>query len=213
MSNHQWPARLPDGREVVIRAGWDQPLQYFFLTILDEQTDDDDQCRVFSNLDFENGPGMTLEQITGVLDRLRLLRPAQIDQLLEADRKSGSMASYHYAAEQLEPCPAVAPENPLAQVGYEGYGAHTGFRTWNDLPMPAWADLGPNVHGAWGAAGRAILLEVFLNTTPFLMDITRRASAMVSLAEDGNQQALLGQARELSNQVARLSDMLNPKDR
>jgi hypothetical protein len=44
----------------------------------------------------------------------------------------------------------------LALAAYTAYGDHTGGVNYQDLPMPAWADLGPTIQGAWIAAADAI---------------------------------------------------------
>lgn len=44
----------------------------------------------------------------------------------------------------------------LAQVAYEAYGKSTNWRTYNDLPMPLWEDLGEKIQKVWLAAALAV---------------------------------------------------------
>lgn len=44
----------------------------------------------------------------------------------------------------------------LGRLGYEAYSAHTGGRTFDGRPMPAWPDLPDAIRAAWSASARAI---------------------------------------------------------
>lgn len=48
------------------------------------------------------------------------------------------------------------PASTHARRGYDAYGRHTGYRTFDDRPMPAWALLGDRIQGAWTAAAQRI---------------------------------------------------------
>lgn len=44
-----------------------------------------------------------------------------------------------------------------AQAAYAAYGASTGGKNYQGLPMPAWEDLPAEIRAAWGAAAASIL--------------------------------------------------------
>lgn len=46
-------------------------------------------------------------------------------------------------------------DQELAQVAYAAYGEATGGKNYQGEPMPAWADLGDTIQGAWRAAAQA----------------------------------------------------------
>ena len=48
-------------------------------------------------------------------------------------------------------------EPSLAQVAYEGYGAHTQWQTFDGRPLPSGTALTGRTRDAWGAAIDAVL--------------------------------------------------------
>lgn len=71
-------------------AGWDRPLQYFFVVVerVDAKDDDEDEGYVFSNLrDRPPGKaGMTLDEIKTVLSQNNITPPTTFYADLERDR-------------------------------------------------------------------------------------------------------------------------------
>ena len=53
------------------------------------------------------------------------------------------------------PRPDASPEI-LAQVAYAAYGERTGFKNYQDRPMPSWDQLGETIQEAWIAAALAV---------------------------------------------------------
>ena len=45
----------------------------------------------------------------------------------------------------------------LAQTAYEAYGASTGGKNYQGLPMPSWDDVGEPIRAAWAAAVTAVV--------------------------------------------------------
>jgi hypothetical protein len=45
----------------------------------------------------------------------------------------------------------------LAKIAYEAYGASTGGKNYQGLPMPPWDELPPAIRDAWDAATQAVL--------------------------------------------------------
>lgn len=44
----------------------------------------------------------------------------------------------------------------MAKLAYTAYGNATGGKNFQGNPMPAWADLGETIQGAWLAAATAV---------------------------------------------------------
>jgi len=40
----------------------------------------------------------------------------------------------------------------LGQLAYEGYGKHRNWKTFDERPMPTWAELRPDIQEAWQVA-------------------------------------------------------------
>lgn len=53
----------------------------------------------------------------------------------------------------------------LAQTAYAAYGASTGHKNYQGLPMPAWGDLTAPIQLAWIEAAGAIALDVLAGLT------------------------------------------------
>jgi hypothetical protein len=51
------------------------------------------------------------------------------------------------------------PEKTLGQVGYEAYGEHAEWKSFDGRPMPRWSDLRPDIVEKWEVAARAIAAE------------------------------------------------------
>lgn len=45
----------------------------------------------------------------------------------------------------------------LGKVAYLAYGDVTGWKNYQGLPMPTWANLPQGIRDAWNAAARAVL--------------------------------------------------------
>jgi hypothetical protein len=45
----------------------------------------------------------------------------------------------------------------LAQFAYYSYGAQTGWKNYQGLPMPKWADLPSNIRAAWRNSTKTVL--------------------------------------------------------
>lgn len=43
------------------------------------------------------------------------------------------------------------------EAAYRAYGDHVGWKNYQGLPMPEWANLPPLIQGAWNAAAEAII--------------------------------------------------------
>ena len=48
----------------------------------------------------------------------------------------------------------------LAQTAYEAYGASTGGKNYQGLPMPSWGDLGEPIRAAWVAAVTTVVRDL-----------------------------------------------------
>lgn len=75
MSQRTW--KTETGVEVL--TGWDRPLQHFFLTIIDGETEDGEDNILFCNLDHYPFPGgMTLKQVKEKLYEFDIPRPVEL---------------------------------------------------------------------------------------------------------------------------------------
>jgi len=54
----------------------------------------------------------------------------------------------------------------LAKAAYQTYGQATGGKNYRGEPMPAWADLGDKIQGAWRAASAAVVARFVLGEPP-----------------------------------------------
>jgi len=217
MSMHRWPATLQDGREVVVRAGWDRTRtqQYFFLTILDEQTDDDEQCRVFSNLDLalSTGPGMTVEEIEQTLNRYRLPRPPELSKLLIADCEMQSMSTSSYEAEHLQPYleQTVAGASKLpAQRAYEAYGGFTGFKTFDGRQMPNWDAISTRIQGAWGSAAERVRGDLWREVGPRLAEVVGWSESLRKLAATTDEEVARNYTDHIDKLIAEMRAAFEP---
>lgn len=50
----------------------------------------------------------------------------------------------------------MANSAELGRIAYEAYAANRMWKTWDDRPIPTWAEVGEGVQGGWVAAAQAV---------------------------------------------------------
>ncbi len=50
----------------------------------------------------------------------------------------------------------MANSAELGRIAYEAYAANRMWKTWDDRPIPTWAEVGEGVQGGWIAAAMAV---------------------------------------------------------
>lgn len=83
-----------NGETVEVMAGWDNPLQGFFMTIFGQPTEEDDEPILYNNLADPNAPGAMgfsrdTEYFKHKLEELGIIAPAGFWQLV--NRKEGNV--------------------------------------------------------------------------------------------------------------------------
>jgi hypothetical protein len=92
MSQRVFRARSAEHGKVKVLAGWDRPLGYSFLTLLNDREE-----AVFSNLDTTGNPDIPVPQVKRVLERFGLPIPRGFLEALERDRQRqmGNLAAVY----------------------------------------------------------------------------------------------------------------------
>jgi|SRR5450755_443965 hypothetical protein len=103
--------------------------------------------------------GESWAELTGYVRQARedggMISPADLEKFLAELRRKALKPVREYLNRIGE---AHIPS--LAERAYEAYGASTGGRNYQGLPMPAWADLGEPIQQAWSAAVSAVVTEL-----------------------------------------------------
>ena len=65
----------------------------------------------------------------------------------------------------------------LGEIAYNGYYERAGGRTWNNYPMPLWADLPMHVQQQWQAGAEAVAGQVRAQVLHGVVDMMQTAIA------------------------------------
>lgn len=93
MSQHLFRMDHPKYGHLEVMAGWDRPLQGFFMSIeLLDAPEDEDNCYLYSNLDDENLPiggfARSFDYFLPILQRLEINLPAEMIADIESDGRA-----------------------------------------------------------------------------------------------------------------------------
>lgn len=75
----------------------------------------------------------------------------------------------------------------LGELAYNAYYEHANGRTWNNYPMPLWADLPPQVQQQWAVGAAAVRRSVLEDVVAMLkatheQELTERAALIEGAA-------------------------------
>ena len=88
MSQHYFTCRISKSDSVTVLAGWDRPLQQYFLVITDDMPNSPfEEGIIYSNLQDPNEPSTDWDYFLGVLSEYGAELPDGFSEAIQSDRK------------------------------------------------------------------------------------------------------------------------------
>lgn len=113
MTQHIFKSKTKDGRQVEVLAGWDRPLQGFFMVIENPEKDDD---YIFSNFELKQPHPMSFDVFEKALSDLGIPMPNGLLAELNQDRLE-NLGNKRKVWESTSQADAAAPEVAVSWVG------------------------------------------------------------------------------------------------